>query len=209
MKGSFSNRPLAALVVIFTLITTWLLHQNPFGGGQISFVIALPIALLGNLLLAYVLAPWASPFLASTGGRRGADAADPNTVALVERWTAGVLMFFAAASLVAVSLAAKDIVITPTKRLEQNAELVQRNVDAYAPKEYHRQLGGADTWKMSEKTYRTCVPKPESLTVGWCVVTQVQEDGQLKITKYGVMKSNAAQALEWHPELKDQERRGY
>jgi hypothetical protein len=32
------------------------------------------------------------------------------------------------------------------------------------------------------------------------------QDGHLKVVKYGVAKSNAAQALEWHPELKDQKR---
>ena len=95
--------------------------------------------------------------------------------------------------------------ITPTKRLEQNAELVKRTVELEAPPIYKRQLAGADTWKMSERTYRTCVPTPESVETGWCVVTQVQND-KLVVVKYGVGKSNAAQALEWHPELAEQQR---
>jgi hypothetical protein len=58
---------------------------------------------------------------------------------------------------------------------------------------------------MSDRTYRSCVPTPESIETGWCVVTQVQ-NGELKVVKYGFGKSNAAQALEWHPELKNQKR---
>jgi hypothetical protein len=205
MKRTFSNRPVAAIVAVFTLISAWLLHGNPFGAGEIAWPVALLVALLGNLLLAYVVTGWAAPYLASTGGRAGAENADPQAVAVAERWTAGTLLLFGSLALLAVTLAATDIVITPTKRLEENAALVKKTVESAAPAEYQRQLGGADTWKMSPRTYRSCVPKPESITVGFCVVTQVQ-DGHLKVVKYGVAKSNAAQALEWHPELKDQKR---
>lgn len=205
MKRTFSNRPVAAIVVVFTLISAWLLHSNPFGEGTIGWPLALAVALIGNLFLAYVLAAWAAPYLASTGGSTGAAEADPHDVAVAERWTAGTLLLFGSLALLSIGLAASDVVITPTKRLEQNAELVKRTVELEAPPLYQRQLAGADTWKMSDRTYRSCVPKPESITVGWCVVTQVQDD-KLVVVKYGFGKSNAAQALEWHPELKNQRR---
>jgi hypothetical protein len=205
MKRTFSNRPVAAIVAVFTLISGWLLHGNPFGEGTIAWPVALLIALLGNLFFAYVITSWAAPYLASTGGSTGAANADPQAVKVAERWTAGTLLLFCSLALVAVTLASVDVVITPTKRLEENATLVKKTVESQAPAEYQRQLGGADTWKMSDRTYRSCVPKPESIEVGFCVVTQVQ-NGHLKVVKYGVAKSNAAQALEWHPELKNQKR---
>lgn len=203
MKRTFSNRPVAAIVAVFTLISAWLLHSNPFGDGTIGWPLALLIALIGNLLLAYVLTAWAAPYLASTGGHAGADQADPHDVAVAERWTAGTLLLFGALALLSVSLAGSEVVITPTKRLEQNAELVKRTVESQAPLEYQRQLNGADTWKMSDRTYRSCVPTPGRIDTGWCVVTQVR-GGKLVVVKYGFGKSNAAQALEWHPELKNQ-----
>jgi hypothetical protein len=203
MKGTFSNRPVAVIVAVFTLISAWLLHSNPFGKGTMGWPLALLIALIGNLFLAYVLAAWAAPYLASTGGSAGAAEADPHDVAVAERWTAGTLALFGSIALLAVGLASTDIVITPTKRLEQNAELVKRTVESQAPLAYQRQLNGSDTWKMSDRTYRSCVPTPEKIDTGWCVVTQVQ-DGKLVVVKYGFGKSNAAQALEWHPELKNQ-----
>jgi hypothetical protein len=112
-------------------------------------------------------------------------------------------MLFGTLALVAVHLASQPVTITPTERTKENAELVRRTVEAQAPPEYQRQLYGADTWRMSDKTYRTCIPTPESIKTGWCVLTQVR-DGHLVVVKAGFGKSNAAQALEWHPELKNQ-----
>ena len=97
--------------------------------------------------------------------------------------------------------ASKNYTIAPTQRTTENAELVQRTVELEAPQQYQRQLQGADTWKMSDKTYRTCVPTPGSIKTGWCVLTRVQSNGHLKVVKYGFGISNAAQALIWHPEL--------
>lgn len=203
MKRTLSNRPVAAIMVVFTLISAWLLHGNPFGEGTIGWPIAIVVALAGNFVLAYVLTAWAAPYLASTGGPQGAAEADPHSVAIAERWCAGTLMFFGAAGMLAVTLASQELVITPTKRLEQNAQLVKSTVKSRAPMVYKRQLNGADTWKMSDKTYRTCVPTPESNKTGWCVLTQVR-DGELVVVKFGPGKSNAAQALEWHPDLANQ-----
>jgi hypothetical protein len=205
MKRTFSNRPVAVIVAVFTLISAWLLHGDPFGDGTIAWPVALLVALLGNLFLAYVLTAWAAPYLASTGGRDGAEKADPHDIAVAERWTAGTLLLFASLALLSVTLAATELVITPTKRLEENAALVKRTVESQAPTAYQTQLTAADTWKMSDRTYRSCVPTPDSIKTGWCVLTQVQ-NGKLVVVKYGMGKSNAAQALEWHPELAEQQR---
>lgn len=202
-----SDKPLAILVIIFTITSGWLLHKNPFGEGTINWPVALIVALLANMFFAYVIATWAAPYLASTGGRVGAAAADPASVRLAMRWTAGTLLLFGSLGLFSVTLASHELVITPTDRLEKNAELVRRTVESQAPQIYQAQLGGADTWKMSPKTYRTCVPKPESLKVGFCVLVQVQPDDSLKVVRYGEGKSNAAQALEWHPDLAEQQKR--
>jgi hypothetical protein len=198
------NRPLAILVVVFTIVSAWLLHRGPFNDGEIAWPVAIGVALVANLLFTYVIAVWASPFLASTGGAAGAAGADPHTVAVAERWCAGVLMLFGSLGLFAITLASRDTVITPTDRLEENAALVRRTVESQAPERYQHQLAGADTWKMSSRTYRTCVPTPESLETAWCVLVQVQPGGKLKVVRYGPGKSNAAQALEWHPQLKNE-----
>ena len=80
MRSTLSNRPVAVLVAVITIPAAILLHTDPFGFGSVSWAIAIPVALLGNCFLAYVLTAWAAPYLASTGGREGARAADPDDV---------------------------------------------------------------------------------------------------------------------------------
>lgn len=199
------NRVVAVIVLIFSVIGAMLLHENPFGEGTISWPIAFVVALAGNMVLAYIATPWAAPYLASTGGREGAAAADPQSVRVAERWMAGTLMLFGIFSLLAVGFAASDIVITPTERLERNAELVRRTVEAQAPAKYVPMLPAADTWKMSERTLRTCVPPPGDKGASYCVVVRSEGDN-VTLVKSGVALSNAEQALEWHPELAEQGR---
>lgn len=185
-------------------MSAWLLHGNPFGDGDISWPVAIGVSLVVNCFLAYVLAAWAAPYLASTGGRAGAEQADPHAVAVAERWTSGTLMAFGAISLVAVGLATSDVVVTPTARLERNAQLVRETVEKHAPERYRMLLGSADTWKLSERTLRTCVPNPDDKRTGWCVLVR-SEDDRLKVVSYGEGLSNAAQALKWHPELAEED----
>lgn len=199
------NRVVAVIVLIFSVIGAMLLHENPFGEGTISWPIAFVVALAANMVLAYIATPWAAPYLASTGGREGAAAADPQSVRVAERWMAGTLMLFGIFSLLAVGFAASDIVITPTERLERNAELVRRTVEAQAPAKYVPMLPAADTWKMSERTLRTCVPPPGDKGESYCVVVRSEGDN-VTLVKSGVALSNAEQALEWHPELAEQGR---
>ena len=73
MKGTLSNRPLIAIVAVFTVVSAYLLHGNPFGSGPIGWPIAIIVALVVNSLLAFLLAPWAAPYLATTGGSAGSD----------------------------------------------------------------------------------------------------------------------------------------
>lgn len=199
------NRAVAVIVLVFSIIGAKLLHENPFGEGTISWPISFVVAAAGNIVLAYVVTPWAAPYLASTGGREGAATADPRSVRVAERWTAGTLMLFGLFSLFAVAFASSDIVVTPTERLERNAELVRRTVESQAPARFVPMLPAADTWKLSERTLRTCVPPPGDKGQSYCVV--VRSDGDnVTLVKAGVGLSNAEQALEWHPELAEQGR---
>jgi hypothetical protein len=202
MKRTLSNRPVAVLVAVFTVIVTPILHSNPFGGGTIDWPFAFIVALAGNLFLAYVLSSWAAPYLASTGGKAGAETADPDSVKVAERWTAGTLMVFGAIAMLSVGLASSDVIVTPTERTQKNAQLVKRVVELKAPQKYQELVGSADTWKMSEKTLRTCVPEPSGdLHHGWCVLIKANGD-DLKVVSSGPGLSNAAQFLKWHPGYK-------
>jgi hypothetical protein len=158
-------------------------------------------------VLAYTLTSWAAPYMVSTGGRQGADTADPHAVTVAEDVIAATLMSVGVIALLAVSFASSDLIITPTERTQKNAELVKRTVEAQAPQEFQPLLTAADTWKMSERTLRTCVPSSLDEEKQWCVLVHSDPDGDnLKVVRVGPGISNAAQFLEWHPEYKGKRR---
>lgn len=205
MRRTLSNRPVAAIVILFSLPASVLLHADPFGNGTIPWPGAIVVAVAGNLVLAYVAASRTAPYLASSGGREGALHADPRAVTIAERGMAAALMIVALAALFAVDFAASDIIITPTQRAERNAELVRDTVRAKAPRQFQLLLTAADTWKLSESTYRTCVPSAQDQRKWWCVLVQDGSSG-LAVKRYGPGISNAEQFLEWHPEQRGKRR---
>ncbi|MFY9265845.1 MAG: hypothetical protein WAO61_10540 [Solirubrobacterales bacterium] len=205
MRRTLSNRPVAALVAVFSVLAAMMLHANPFGEGTIPWLGAILISLAGNVVLAYVLAGWAAPYLASTGGRAGAQRAAPRAIAAAERWTAGVLLAVGLLAIYAVDFANRDLIISPTQRLERNAVLVRETVKAKAPREFQLLLTAADTWKLSENTFRSCVPSSKDESRHWCVLVRGDSTG-LSVARYGPGLSNAAQFLAWHPEYRGRRR---
>lgn len=201
MRRTLSNRPVAMIAGIFSVPAAVLLHANPFGDGEIPWPGAIVVALAGNLALAFLVASWTAPYLASSGGREGARNADPRAVAIAERGMAAALMVVALAALFAVDFASRDLIVTPTQRAERNAELVRDTVRAKAPSEFQQLLTAADTWKLSERTYRTCVPSATDRRKWWCVLARGGID-ELRVVQFGPGISNAEQFLRWHPELR-------
>lgn len=205
MRRTLSNRPIAIIAGLFSVPAALLLRANPFGTGTIPWPGAVLVALAGNLVLAYVVASWTAPYLASSGGREGARHADPRAVAIAERGMASALMTVALAALLAVDFTSRDLIVTTTERAERNAELVRKTVHSKAPRDFQPLLTAADTWKLSEHSYRTCIPSAEDETKWWCVLVR-GGTRNLKVTRYGPGKSNAEQFLEWHPKQRDKRR---
>ena len=201
MQRTLSNRTVAALVVGFSVIGTVILHSNPFGTGQIPWIGAVIVSLAGNSVLAYALTGWAAPYVASTGGRRGAEQADPRAVETAEDWIAATLMSVGVVALLAVSFTSRDLIITPTDHTQKNAELVKHTVELHAPRDYQSLLTAADTWKVNPQTLRTCVPSAKDHKQFWCVVVR-GEGIKLRVISYGPGISNAAQFLKTHPNYK-------
>ncbi|MBI4898366.1 MAG: hypothetical protein HY827_08360 [Actinobacteria bacterium] len=205
MRRTLANRPVAAMAALFSVVGALILRGNPFGEGTIPWPGAALVSLAGNLVLAYVLTPWAAPYLASSGGREGARAAAPRAVAVAERLLAAGLMLMGLVTLLAVDLASRDLIVSPTQRTERNAQLVRDTVRRHAPDEFQLLLTAADTWKLSENAYRSCVPSSRAKRKYWCVL--VRGDGSsLRVTRYGPGISNAEQFLRWHPDYRGKRR---
>lgn len=205
MKRALANRTVAAMVVAFSVVGTLILRADPFGDGSIPWIGAMVVSLAGNFFLAFVLTGWAAPYLASSGGSQGAREAEPRAVAVAERWLAAGLMAMGLVTLSAVDFASRDLIVSPTQRTERNAQLVRDTVQKHAPKEFLPLLTAADTWKLSESTYRSCVPSARDDTKYWCVLVQ-GDASSLRVTRYGPGIANAEQFLRWHPEYRGKRR---
>lgn len=201
MKRTLANRPVAAIVVVFSAIDALILRGNPFGDGTIPWIGAAAVSLAGNAVLAYLVAGWAAPYLVSSGGSAGAAGADPRAVSFAEVWMSFALMSISVVALFAVEFANRDLIVSPTQRSERNALLVRETVKEHAPEEFQLLLTAADTWKMSENTFRSCVPSSRDDSKYWCVLVQGDESS-LKVTKFGSDTGNAEQFLIWHPEYR-------
>ncbi|MFY9489091.1 MAG: hypothetical protein WAP35_10425 [Solirubrobacterales bacterium] len=201
LSNRLSNRLVAVMVAGFSVIAALMLRANPFGDGTIPWTGAIAVALAGNALLAYVVVGWAAPYIASTGGRAGADAASPRATAVAERWLTATLLGVGLLAIFAVDFANRDLIISPTQRTQRNAMLVRDTVEAKAPEEFKLLLTAADTWKMSKNTYRSCVPSSKDESRNWCVLVQGTST-KLRVTRYGPGPSNAEQFLIWHPEMR-------
>lgn len=201
MKRTLKNRPVAAIVAVFSVFGALILRGNPFGDGTIPWAGAIAVSLAGNAVLAYGVASWAAPYLASSGGSAGAATADPRAVRTAEIAMSAALMAVGLISLLAVEFANRDLIVSPTQRSERNAVLVRETVEKHAPKEFQLLLTAADTWKLSENAYRSCVPSSKDESKFWCVLVQ-GDDKSLKVTRYGPGVGNAEQFLIWHPEYR-------
>ncbi|MBK5230327.1 MAG: hypothetical protein JJE27_04045 [Thermoleophilia bacterium] len=198
MKRTLANRPVAAITVVFSVAGALILRSNPFGDGTIPWTGAIVVSLAGNVVLAYGVTGWAAPYLATSGGAQGARQAVPRAVVVTERWLAAMVMTVGILVLLAMDLTSRDLIISPTQRSERNAQLVRETVSKHAPREFQLLLTAADTWKLSDRAYRSCVPSSRDESKFWCVLVQGNST-KLSVTRYGPGISNAEQFLRWHP----------
>lgn len=86
--------------------------------------------------------------------RRGID--DPHLPVAADRG-AVALLAIGAVGLAASGLATHDLVVADTNALETNAREVQRWVRAHGTEEYQRNIETANTVRLSEGFFRTCI----------------------------------------------------
>ena len=143
---------------LMTLADALILNRLPPAQTGIAFIAALLLASFGNLFLLGAVAPWLARRL---GERRtgavavGAEPAVPFEVTLDR--TATALLVAGAVGLVAVGLAARPAVVSETEATETNARLVREYVVEHGTEEYRRNIDSANTERMSEGYFRTCV----------------------------------------------------
>ena len=147
--------------VAITLIDGLILHLLPPVRTGIDLIPAILLATFGNLVLVGAIAP----FLARrTWARRVA--ADPGAPpkaqreVLVDRIGTGLLLA-SVLGVVAAGLAARPLVVSETEATERNAEAFRSYVLSSGHQELIRNLETANTIRLGEDYFRTCIARDD------------------------------------------------
>jgi hypothetical protein len=146
----------------FALLTgadALILHLLPPIGAEIDVPLGLILASFGNLFLVGAVAPWLARRLDERERRAHPsvpdDALTPREV-ILDR-TATTVLVVAALGLVAAGLGNRHTVVSETEATETNAELVRDYVLSRGSAEARRNLDNANTRRLAEGFFRTCV----------------------------------------------------
>jgi hypothetical protein len=161
--------------IAVTLVDGVLLHLLPPIGTGVDLVPAILLAIFGNLVLIGAVAPWLARRM---WNRR--PAAEPGAPAraqlevLTDRIGTGLLLA-TIAGVVAAGLAARPLVVSETQDTERNAKVFRRLILNSGDDELIRNLETANTVRLSQDYFRTCVARDDR-THYYCAFVDTSRD---------------------------------
>lgn len=145
--------------VVVTLLDGVLLHLLPPIGTGIPVIGGILLATFGNLVLIGA----AAPFIARRiGARRPGPPASPQAAreVLVDR-VGTALLVAAVLGIVAAGLGNREVVVSETNATDENARAVRDYVLAHGDSELKRNLETANTIRLADGYFRTCVARDD------------------------------------------------
>ena len=136
---------------LFTLADAAVLHALPPFSEGFALIPAIIVSGFANLFLVGAAAPW---FARRLRARQGVAAAPLEIV--VDRAGTGLLAA-GCAGVLAACLASQPLIVSETEATETNARLVRDYVLAHGTPEVRRNLETANTIRLGEGFFRTCV----------------------------------------------------
>ena len=161
---------------VLTLLDAVILHELPPIRTGVDFIPALIVSSFTNLFLMGAVAPWLGKRLAQRERE-----SDGNGVPLAVRVeilkdrSAAALLGMATLGVLAAGLATRPLIVSETKDTERNAELVREHVIADAPHEIQRNVDTANTVRLEEGYFRTCI-NYDDRTRAYCVFVDVDAE---------------------------------
>ena len=149
--------------VVTTLLNGLILDLlPPVATTGLNYLEGVLIATFGNLFLVGALAPFLSKRLAQRGQVASAAGTTPVVEAELLRDRVGTALLAAgvAASL-ASGLANRPLIVSETQASEQNAEVVRDYVNHSGDEELRRNLETANTIRLGEGYFRTCIARDD------------------------------------------------
>ena len=147
--------------IAVTLVDGLILHLLPPVGTGVDLIPAILIATFGNLVLIGAIAPWLARRMWKR--RPAAEAGAPPRAqleVLTDRIGTGLLMA-TIVGVLAVGLAARPTVVSETKDTEANAKAFRRLILNSGDQELVRNLETANTVRLGEDFFRTCVARDD------------------------------------------------
>jgi hypothetical protein len=99
-------------------------------------------------------------------------------VEVVHDRTGTALLCAGAAALLVSGLALQPVVVSETEATEENARIVQDYVETHGSEEVRRNLGTANTIRLGEGFFRTCIALDDR-TQAFCLQVDVNEEPPL------------------------------
>jgi hypothetical protein len=172
---------------VMTVADGLLLHFLPPVSSGVEVIPGIIIASFANLFLVGAVAPWLARRMVAERSAREAAAAPapgeppsanghgaaatgpsaPPYEVLLDRAATGLLVA-GALGLLAAGLASRPLIVSETEATELNARVVRDYTLAHAEPEYQRNIDAANTIRISEGYFRTCVPANDRRRA-WCL----------------------------------------
>lgn len=161
---------------VLTLVDGLIIHELSPTGADVDLFLGVILASFGNLFLVGVLAPWLARRLVERQRRDevATGVAGPPAEVVHDRIGTAFLCVGAAALLIS-GLALQPVVVSETEATEQNAQVVQDYVEENATDEVRRNLGTANTIRLGEGFFRTCIALDDR-TQAFCLFVDVNDD---------------------------------
>lgn len=172
LRGAWQWPTFAALTLVDGLIISRL---SPTGA-DVDLFLGVIVASFGNLVLVGLLAPWLGRRLLERQRRaeQATGATGPPAEVVHDR-TGTALLCAGALALLAAGLALQPLVVSETEETEENARVVQAFVEAHADEEVRRNLETANTIRLGEGFFRTCVARDDR-SQAYCLFVDVNEE---------------------------------
>jgi hypothetical protein len=159
--------------VLFTVADGVLLHLLPpvrlgFTREGMTLVFGVIVATFANLVLVGAVAPWlarrlaARPVVAAGGALR--EVPDQVRLEVVQDRVATALLAAGLVGVLAAGLGSREVVVADTNATEKNAQLVRHYVQHSGDPELIRNIETANTFKLGEGYFRTCIARDNRRT---------------------------------------------
>ena len=175
LRGAWQWPTFAALTVGDGLI----MHLLPFTRGGVELAWGVIVASFTNLFLIGAVAPWLARRLARREETRASMTGGLPLEVLQDR-VATALLAAGAAGLVAAGLAARPTIVSETEATERNARIVREYVLAHGNPEITRNLDTANTIRLSEDYFRTCIAADDRTRAFCYLVDTGSERAEIK-----------------------------